>query len=141
MNFGEKIKQLRAEKGWSQAELGKKIGKSTRTIASYECGTSYPRKREVYTQLAELFDVDSNYLITEEDEFITEANEQYGCRSQLQAETILKQTRKLFAGGTLTEHDKIAFLTEMQQIFLDSKKTAGEKFTPKKYKDTTVGND
>lgn len=137
MNFGEKVKQLRTEKGWSQAELGKQIGKSTRTIASYECGTSYPRKREVYTQLAELFDVDVNYLLTEEEDFMTEVGEKYGRRGQVQAETILSQTRELFAGGTLSEHDEIAFLTEMQQIFLDSKKTAREKFTPKKYRRTT----
>lgn len=140
MNFGEKVKQLRAEKGWSQAELGKKIGKSTRTIASYECGTSYPRKREVYIQLSELFGVNVNYLMTEEDEFMAEVGEKYGHRGQVQAETILNQTRELFAGGTLSEHDEIAFLTEMQQIFLDSKKIAREKFTPKRYKNKADGS-
>ncbi len=134
MNFGEKVKQLRTEKGWTQAELSRKIGKSSRTIASYECGTSYPRKREVYIQLAELFEVPVNYLMTEEDEFMAEVGEKFGRRGQIQAETILSQTRELFAGGTLSEHDEIAFLTEMQQIFLDSKKTAKEKFTPKKYR-------
>lgn len=74
------------------------------------------------------------YLMTEEDEFMAEVGEKFGRRSQVQAETILNQTRELFAGGTLPEYDEIAFLTEMQQIFLDSKKTAKEKFTPKKYR-------
>lgn len=135
MNFGEKVKQLRTEKGWSQAELAKKIGKSQRTIVSYETGAAYPRKREVYSQLAELFQVNVNYLMTENEEFITGVGEKYGQRGQLQAAAILDQTRELFAGGALSERDQIAFLTEMQQIFLDSKEIASEKFTPKKYRD------
>lgn len=134
MIFGEKVKQLRTQKGWSQAELAKRLGKSTRAIAAYESGSSYPRTRDVYRKLAELLDVNVNYLMTENEEFMAEVGEKYGSRGQVQAEAILNQTRELFAGGTLSEHDEIAFLTEMQQIFLDSKKTAKEKFTPKIYK-------
>ncbi len=134
MNFGEKVKKLRTEKGWSQAELGRRIGKTQRTIVGYETGASYPRKREVYSQLAGLFDVDVNYLLTENEEFMTEVGHQFGRRGQLQAESILSQTRELFAGGSLSETDQIAFLTEMQQIFLDSKRIAKDKYTPKKYK-------
>ena len=47
MTFGEKIKDLRAQKGMSQPELGKRVNVSTRTIASYEAGKSYPKSREV----------------------------------------------------------------------------------------------
>lgn len=135
MNFGEKIRKLRTERGWSQAELGRRIGKTQRTIVGYETGASYPRKREVYSQLAELFDVDVNYLLTENEAFMTEVGAQFGRRGQAQASAILSQTRELFAGGSLSETDEIAFLTEMQQIFLDSKKTAREKYTPKKYRE------
>lgn len=134
MNFAEKVKQLRSQKGWSQEELGQKLGKSTRTIASYEGGKSYPRTRDVYAKLAEILGVDVNYLMTEDEEFMTEVGQKYGRRGQTQAEAILSQTRELFAGGTLSERDEIAFLTEMQQIFLDSKETARKKFTPKKYR-------
>lgn len=134
MTFAEKIKQLRTQKGWSQADLGKRLGKSQRTIASYEAGTSYPRTREVYNQLSTLFDVDVNYLMTENEEFLAQVGMAYGRRGQLQAQAILNQTRELFAGGALSEHDEIAFLTEMQQIFLDSKRIAREKYTPEKYK-------
>ena len=137
MNFGEKVKQLRTAKGWSQEELGQKLGKSKRTIVSYESGKSYPRTMEVYDQLAELLEVSVNYLRTENEEFMTEVTGKYGKRGQTQAEAILGQTRELFAGGTLSERDQIAFLTEMQQIFLDSKETARKKFTPKKYRGET----
>lgn len=137
MNFAEKVKQLRTARGWSQEELGQKLGKSKRTIISYEKGDSYPRTREVYAKLAEILEVDVNYLLTEEAEFLTDVGEAYGRRGQLQAESILSQTRELFAGGALSERDEIAFLTEMQKIFLDSKQTARAKFTPKKYRKDT----
>ena len=137
MNFAEKVRQLRTAKGWSQEELGQQLGKSKRTIVSYEKGDSYPRTREVYNKLAEILEVDVNYLLTEETEFLTDVGAEYGRRGQLQAEAILSQTRELFAGGTLSERDEIAFLTEMQKIFLDSKETARAKFTPRKYRKAT----
>lgn len=137
MNFAEKVRQLRTAKGWSQEELGRQLGKSKRTIVSYEKGDSYPRTREVYNKLAEILEVDVNYLLTEETEFLTDVGAEYGRRGQLQAEAILSQTRELFAGGTLSERDEIAFLTEMQKIFLDSKETARAKFTPRKYRKDT----
>ena len=65
---------------------------------------------------------------------MSEVGSQYGRRGQVQAEAILNQTKELFAGGTLSDDDKVAFLTEMQMIFLDSKNVAREKFTPKKYR-------
>ena len=36
------------------------------------------------------------------------------------------------AGGALTDEDKIAFMDEIQSLYLDSKRRA-KKFTPKKY--------
>ena len=70
--------------------------------------------------------------MTEEENFITEATEQYGSRGAKQAQAILKQTAALFAGGDLSDTDQIAFLNEIQSLYLDSKKRA-KKFTPKKY--------
>ena len=43
-----------------------------------------------------------------------------------------KQAAAMFAGGSLTDEDKIAFMDEIQSLYLDSKRRA-KKFTPKKY--------
>ena len=118
MNFGEKLKDLRTQKGWSQENLAKKMGVTRRTIGGYEAGTTYPRTRDMYAKLAELLETDVNYLMTEN----------------------LSQTRELFAGGSLSEEDQKAFAIEMQRIFMDSKKVAREKFTPKKYRKNNEGN-
>ena len=70
MNFGEKLKDLRTQKGWSQENLAKKMGVTRRTIGGYEAGTTYPRTRDMYAKLAELLETDVNYLMTENEEFL-----------------------------------------------------------------------
>ena len=78
MNFGEKLKDLRTQKGWSQEELAKQMGVTRRTIGGYEAGTTYPRTRDMYAKLAELLETDVNYLMTENEEFMTEVGSLYG---------------------------------------------------------------
>jgi len=46
----------------------------------------------------------------------------------------LEQAAALFAGGELSETDQLAFLHNMQALFLESKQIAKEKFTPNKYR-------
>lgn len=46
-----------------------------------------------------MLNVDVNYLLTENEEFITEATEKYGSRGAAQAQEILEQAKALFAGG------------------------------------------
>jgi len=133
MKFGDKVKELRQQIDLTQEELAKKIGVSPRTIFAYENGETYPRRREIYNSLAELFGVEMNYLLTEDEEFISEAAVQHGLRGEQQARKIIVQTQALFAGGDLSDEDQLAFLHEMQAIYFDSKERA-KKFTPKKYR-------
>ena len=132
MKFREKVKKLRKDMKLSQGELAAKIGVSTRSVAAYECGTSYPRYKETYEALAAALGVDVNYLRSEDEEFLEDVGKEYGSRGQRQASAILSEARQLFAGGELSDDDKLAFLTEMQQLFLDSK-IREKKYTPKKY--------
>lgn len=132
MTFGEKIRELRTKKGLTQTDFGKAVGVSLRTVRGWEAEGRYPRYKDLYKKIAEVLDCDTVYLMTEEENFITEATEQYGSRGAKQAQAILKQTAALFAGGDLSDTDQIAFLNEIQSLYLDSKKRA-KKFTPKKY--------
>ncbi len=116
----------------TQDDLAKAISVSPRTVFSYENGESYPRQREIYKRLSDLFHVEVNYLLTEDEEFITEVKEKYGRRGEEQARKVLEQASALFAGGDLSEDDQLAFVHEIQKLYLDSKERA-KKFTPKKY--------
>lgn len=133
MTFAQKVRSLRNMKGWTANELAEKVGVSPRTIFSYESGQSYPRHMKTYEKLAKLLEVDVNYLRTEEEDFASEVSRQYGSRGRQQYERAITEVRKLFAGGELPREDEIAFITEVQQLFLDSKNRA-KKYTPRKHK-------
>lgn len=135
MKFGEKLRQLRKSKGMSQTELGNQLGITLRTVRGWELEGRYPKKRELYAKMAEIFGCEVSYLLTEEENFITGASELYGSRGAKQAEQILEQTAAMFAGGELSDTEQIAFINEIQSLYLDSKKRA-KKFTPKKYRVT-----
>ena len=132
MKFGDKIKNLRVDKKLSQQALGELIGVSARTIQNYESGVSYPKAHEIYSKLANALGCNENYIKTEDEEFITNASAQYGTRGASQAQQILEQTAALFAGGELSDEDKLAFMHEIQSLYFDSKDRA-KKFTPKKF--------
>ena len=132
MTFGEKVKTLRTTKKMSQAQLAQELGVALRTVSGWENQNRYPKKRELYQNLADILGCDISYLMSEEESFITEASEQYGSRGAKQAQQILEQAAAMFAGGELSDEDKTAFMNEIQMLNLDSKRRA-KKFTPKKY--------
>ena len=134
MKFGDKLKEQRKKRGLLQEDVSKAIGITRRTMINYEKGVSYPHSREIYHKLAAYFDVDVNYFLTEDEDFLTEAAEKFGKRGLAQAESILEQSAAMFAGGELSEEDEIAFMRELQGLFLDSKRRARDKFTPKKFR-------
>lgn len=132
MTFGEKVKTLRTTKKMSQAQLAQELSVALRTVSGWENQNRYPKKRELYQNLADILGCDISYLMSEEESFITEASEQYGSRGAKQAQQILEQAAAMFAGGELSDEDKTAFMDEIQMLYLDSKMRA-KKYTPKKY--------
>lgn len=133
MKFCDKLKTARLNAGLSQTALGDAVGLSKRTIINYETGNRYPRDRDVYFRLAKKLKVGVNYLLAEDEEFITEAGSRYGSRGETEACLLLDRSAALFAGGELDDDDKLAFLLEIQQLYLESKEYA-KKYTPKKHR-------
>lgn len=133
MKFGEKLKKLRLERQASQDDAAKAAGISRRAYIGYEQEGRYPRKRETYAALAEFFGVDSNYLLTEDEEFVTAAGEQYGSRGKRQAEELVAELSGMFAGGEMSEEDKDAAMLALQKAYWDCK-ADNRKYTPKKYR-------
>ena len=133
MTFGEKVRLLRTRKRLSQQELAKELGLNPRMIGRYESGESCPRTMDGYRKIADFFDVDFNYLITEDEEFVVAVSEEYGGKGRMQAQKLLDGMSALFAGGSLSEGDRDAVMKAMQKIYWDSKARNKEKYTPKKY--------
>ena len=119
MNFGDKVKNLRKEKGLTQRELGDRLGLSMRTIGSYESGTSYPKSRSIYTKMAEIFSVEENYLKIENEAGRTGPDTD---DSSEKAKNLIEELSAMFAGGRLSEEDKDAVMRALQDAYWDAKK-------------------
>lgn len=133
MKFNEKVRDARIKAGLSQEELAKRIGVSLRTITNYEVQDRYPKKREVYSKLAEALNVDINYLLTEDEEFLADASAKFGARGARQAEQLVSEVSGLFSGGDLSEADMDTMLRAIQDAYWDAKEK-NKKYTPKKYR-------
>jgi transcriptional regulator with XRE-family HTH domain len=59
---GQRIRRLRQEREWSQAQLGNRLKTHQKQISSYERGIHVP-SADVLIRLAELFDVSLDYLL------------------------------------------------------------------------------
>ena len=133
MTFGEKVKNERNRLGLNQDELAKKIGVTRRVISSYENDSSRPRGTERYKKLAEALGVNINYLLSEDEAFIADVEDNYGHRGAKQAKELLAEVTGLFAGGEMADGDMREMVDAIQEAYLIAKKN-NKKYTPKKYR-------
>ena len=129
MKFGEKLKALRAEKKVTQEETAKAIGLSRRAYIGYEQEGRYPRKRETFHRLAEFFSCDLNYLLTEDELFVADAEAKYGPRGKQQARQLVAEMSGLFAGGELADEDKDEMMQAIQEAYWIAKRKT-RKYAP-----------
>ena len=61
--IGKFISELRKEKGWTQEQLGEKIGVTNKTISRWETGTYLP-PADALLAMSSLFDVSINEILT-----------------------------------------------------------------------------
>lgn len=61
-DFPHKLKQLRLNRGWSQEQLGRKIGIERNRISRYARGALWPTL-ELLVRMANIFEVSLDYLI------------------------------------------------------------------------------
>ena len=64
-SFAEKLKRLRRDRGWSQDELGRRIGIHGRHIGKYEIGNAFPNA-ETMVRLADTLETSIDYLLRED---------------------------------------------------------------------------
>lgn len=133
MTFGEKVRNERNRLGLSQDELAEKIGVTRRVISSYENDSSRPRGTERYNKLADALGVNINYLLSEDEAFIANVEDNYGHRGAKQAKELLAEVTGLFAGGEMADEDMREMVDAIQEAYLIAKKK-NKKYTPKKYR-------
>jgi transcriptional regulator with XRE-family HTH domain len=67
MTLGEKIRKLRKERDWTQAELGNRSGVGSNNVSSYELGTLKP-SRKTLERFANALGISLEELLAEEPE-------------------------------------------------------------------------
>lgn len=75
MNIGEKIKNARLSKGYTQEELGQMIGVQKSAIAKYESGRVVNIKRSTIQKLSDILGIRPSELIVEEQKDTTPVSE------------------------------------------------------------------
>ena len=65
MNIGEKIKNARLEKGYTQEELGNLIGVQKSAVAKYEKGRVVNIKRSVLSKISRVLDIPPIELVSD----------------------------------------------------------------------------
>jgi transcriptional regulator with XRE-family HTH domain len=61
--LGARLRGLREERGWSQRELGRRLGVLQSKLSKYESGTHQPSLRTL-VHIASLYAVSTDYLLT-----------------------------------------------------------------------------
>jgi len=104
MNFGEKLKQLRQNKGWSQPELAGAIGIEQSYLSKLENDKSVPSP-DMLNRILEAFEIDIDTLLEDVDE--SEIRNQLKAipmvsgHLQAQLELAQKKSRRWFIGSAI----------------------------------------
>lgn len=61
-SFGDRLRELRKAKGYTQEEMAEKLYLALRTYQNYELMTSYP-KLDIAVEIAEMHNVSLDYLV------------------------------------------------------------------------------
>ena len=139
-SFAEKVFDARTELGFSQSQLGERVGVSLRSILAYEKGEKTPRPSTVL-KLARVLNVSVKFLTDEncenpledieKDGYIEEARERYGAKGARDLDTLIRENCALFAGGELSADEKEVFFEALTNAYIASKEEARIKFSPK----------
>ena len=141
MTFGDKLRETRIALNLSQAELSQLTGLSERSLYTYEQLNIRPRNSNL-KKLAQALNVSPDYLLDDGEEdpqkffdsakMIDDVKKEFGTKGAREAHDVLERAGALLAGGELDEDAKDAFFQSLIEVYLDSKKNAREKYTPKR---------
>lgn len=121
MDLANKLRQQRHALALTQAAVAEGVGVSLRTYKNYELGTSLPQSRRHYQKLADFLQLDINYLLTEDKDFILRAGDSFGYRGRKEAAELVQGVIGLFAGGSLSEADQDEAMRAIQDAYFDAK--------------------
>ena len=110
MNTGDRIKEQRVQKGYTQEELANLLGLQKSAIAKYENGRVRNIKRSTIDKMSKIFDCSPSYLMGWEDE---EETPSYSVSLDPKCQELLNNYNKLNDLGQHEVRRRAAELTEI----------------------------
>ena len=121
MLFGEKLKMLRCNAGYTQSELGKLIGVSDRVLGYYETNERFPKKQETLLSLAKIFNVSMDYLLGLSNDEVEPLDTGYGTLTNEHSQYLLKNIETLFKGNAISQDEKDVLVKGILDIYFKYK--------------------
>lgn len=119
MKFGDRLKQYRKDNSLTQAELGEKSGISSRMIQRYEAGRSRSRW-DAAEKIVQTLEIPVADLLGQSGMLVAEAAEKGGSKSAREVSKLVDEVVGLFAGGSLPQKDKEAYMAAISKAYFES---------------------
>ena len=97
MIFAEKLMELRRQKGWSQEELGERLGVTRQTVSKWELGSTTP-EMEKLAAMGELFGISLDELVR--------GGESYTVTGDVTEQKVIVVKRTRFVNGEFKSEKK-----------------------------------
>ena len=144
--FGEKLREIRKERGMKQTEFGEILGVSNRMIIDYEKGTRMPHRKKIqefanilevpveyltddsYEDILSVFnDNNTNSVASDDETPIETPQSEIEAQAMREVEFLKERSAALFAGGELPQESKDAFFQSLYTAYLKCREQAVEK--------------
>ena len=124
MEFGEKLRIFRKRRGFSQAELAKLAGITTRSLQYYEAGSRLPQSADTVLALALALEVEVSDLTEDTNALqpVPDSWDAYSAACTTQLDELLKTIAALMREGQVREADARAFMCAVNDIYFDSRR-------------------
>ena len=114
MTFGQKCKKYRLLAGLTQQEKAKAAQISRRTYIYYETDEKFPRKRDTITSLAEVFEIEPDSLMPEDDEYILEM--QRNLPEEEKISHVLSEIKELLSDEDIDDSSKTDLISALSAL-------------------------
>lgn len=98
MTFAEKLTELRKQRGWSQEELGERLGVTRQTVSKWELGSTTP-EMEKLAAMGELFGISLDELVR--------GGESYTVTGDIPEQKVIVVKRSRFVRGEFKSEKKL----------------------------------
>lgn len=98
MTFAEKLTELRKQRGWSQEELGERLGVTRQTVSKWELGSTTP-EMEKLAAMGELFGITLDELVR--------GGESYKVSGDIPEQKVIVVKKSRFVNGEFKSEKKV----------------------------------